>query len=63
MSEFGLKFLQRVRFGIEKFTTRQILIWLSYNASDFRLNLFYTVSDLVENQAIKKTRFVLFYSV
>ena len=53
--------MQRVRFRIQKFTTRQILVWMFYNASNFRLKLFYTVSDLVENQAINELLFDYIY--
>ena len=36
-ADFGLKMLHRVRFEKKKNTTRQILIWGIYNASDFGL--------------------------
>ena len=36
-ADFEYKFLQRVKFQSKNNTTRQILIWKFYNASDFNL--------------------------
>ena len=45
LSDFELKFLQRVRFWIKIFTTRQILNWNFYNASDFESEYLFKKHD------------------
>ena len=40
LSDFELKFSQRVRFWFEVFATPQILDWQKYNALDFELEVF-----------------------
>ena len=40
LSDFELKFSQRVGFLFEVFTTRQVLNWKKYNALDFELKFF-----------------------
>ena len=47
LSDFNTKFLQRVTFQINFFTTRQILKQNFHNMSDFESSKNYNVSDFV----------------
>ena len=67
LSDFKTKLLQRVRFQIKFFTTRQILKQNFYNMSDFNskilqrvrffLNKTFQKTDFAQQYAFKKSRF------
>ena len=73
MSDFKTKFLQRVRFQIKFFTTRQILKQNFHNVSDFESKILQRVrfcfKKLFKNQILRKnvhtknSRFDLIYPV
>ena len=48
LSDFEIKFLQRVRFSIKIFTTRQILNKKFYNASDLEEKYTFKGDDFEE---------------
>ena len=56
-SRFSKRFLQRVRFWIEKNTTRYIFDWKKYNALDFEFKVFRLVR-FWDNVCIQKITFV-----
>ena len=63
MSDFNVKFLQRVRFQSENFTTCQIFLQNFYNASDFTRDEKIKKTDYDGVFIFKKTGFYPFYSV
>ena len=50
-----MKILLRVRFWIQNFTTRQILNWKFYNASDFESEYFFKKHDFEGKKFLKST--------
>ena len=55
VSHSELKFLQRVRFWIKFFTTRQILYWKFYDASAFEEKYFLKSRNLKKKSILKST--------
>ena len=57
LTDFDFKILQRVRFWIKNFTTRQIFNRKNYNASDFDEKYFFKKHDFEEKFIFKKHDF------
>ena len=60
LTDFELKILQRVRFWIKIFTTRQIFNQNIYNASDFDEKYFFKKHDFEEKNILKKQILIKF---